>query len=56
MTATIFMKEEHLRSEILISIKDSDSTEITAKVPKEDLLLALRKDLGWEVEEYRSEL
>ena len=51
MTATVFMKEERLRSEILISIKDDDSTEITAKVPKEDLLLALRKDLGWEVEE-----
>lgn len=51
MTATIFMKEERFNSEIIISIKDDDSTEITAKVPKEDLLLALRKDLGWEVEE-----
>ena len=50
MTATLFMKEERLHSEIVINIKD-DSSEITAKVLKEDLLLALRKDLGWEVEE-----
>jgi len=50
MTATIFMKEERFNSEIVINIKD-DSSEITTKVPKEDLLLALRKDLGWEVEE-----
>lgn len=49
-TSEIFLKEDSFEKTITITIK-VDGTEIRSKVEKWAFLLALRKDLGWEVEE-----